>query len=74
MVEKVKENLAKYMREGSGWTFGKIGELEIHINQFKSLTSSLLKLTPIVLAKNKAIVNVSNEDKYCFQLGLLSVG
>ena len=36
MVGKIKENMSRYMREGSGWTFGHIELLEIHLNEFKS--------------------------------------
>ena len=72
MTEKVKENMAKYMREGSGWTFGHIEQLDIHLNKFKPLKGSSYIALPSQLAKKKAIVNVRNEDERCFQWAVLA--
>ncbi|XP_063419676.1 uncharacterized protein LOC134704824 [Mytilus trossulus] len=72
MMEKVKENMAKYMREGSGWTFSSVEKLEIHLNQFKPLKGASFIPTPSALAKKKAIVNVKNEDDRCFQWAVLA--
>ena len=67
MVGKIMENISKYMREGSGWTFGHIEQLEIHLDQFKPLKGSSYYIpTPSALAKKKAIVNVRNEDDRYF--------
>lgn len=40
MVGKIKESMIRYMREGSGWTFAHIEQLEIHLNNFKPLRGS----------------------------------
>ncbi|VDI42200.1 Hypothetical predicted protein [Mytilus galloprovincialis] len=72
MMEKVKENMSKYMREGSGWTFGHIEKLEIHLSKFKPLKGGSFIPTPSALAKKKAIVNVKNEDDRCFQWAVLA--
>ncbi|VDI81882.1 Hypothetical predicted protein [Mytilus galloprovincialis] len=72
MMEKVKENMTKYMREGSGWTFGSVDRLKIHMNQFSPLKGSSYIPTPSALAKKKAIVNIKNEDDRCFQWAILS--
>lgn len=60
------------MREGSKWTFAHIEQLEIHLNEFNPLRGSYYIPTPLALAKKKAIVNVKNEDKYCFQWAVLA--
>ena len=70
MKEKIKENIAKYMRESRGWTFGHIEKLEIHLNMFKHLTWKCH--TTITEARPKAIINVRNDDDRCFQWALLS--
>ena len=72
MMEKVRENMGKYMREGSGWTFGHIERLEIHLSKFKPLAGSSYIPTPSILAKKKAIINVKNEDDRCFQWAVLA--
>lgn len=72
MVEKIKENMAKYMREGSGWTFGHIEKLEIHLNKFKPLKGSSYIALPKPLAQKKAIINVQNTDQECLRWAILS--
>ena len=72
MMEKVKESMSNYMREGSGWTFGHIESLEIHLNHFKPLKGGSFIPTPSVLAKKKAIINVKNKDDRCFQWAVLA--
>ena len=65
---------AKYMRGGCGWTFGKIDQLQINLNQFKPLAGGSFKLLASTLAKQKAIVNIWNEDHRCCQWAFLAVG
>ncbi|CAG2185260.1 unnamed protein product [Mytilus edulis] len=72
MVEKVKENMAKYMREGSGWTFDHIEKLEIHLNKFEPLKGSTYIALPKPLAQKKAIINVQNTDQECLRWAILS--
>ncbi|VDI35302.1 Hypothetical predicted protein [Mytilus galloprovincialis] len=72
MVEKVKENMAKCMREGSGWTFGHIEKLEIHLNKFKPLKGSSYIALPKPLAQRKAIINVQNTHQECLRWAILS--
>ncbi|VDI33807.1 Hypothetical predicted protein [Mytilus galloprovincialis] len=72
VAEKVKENMAKYMRHGSGWTFGKIDQLEIHLNEFKPLAGKSYIPLPQKLTQKKAIINVRNEDDHCFKWAVLS--
>ncbi|VDI46426.1 Hypothetical predicted protein [Mytilus galloprovincialis] len=72
MVEKVKESMAKYMREGSGWTFGHIEKLEIHLNKFKPLKGSSYIALPKPLGQKKAIINVQNTDQECLRWAILS--
>ena len=53
ITQKVRENLAKYMGDGSGWTFGKIEQLEIHLNQFKLLAGRSFTPLPRSPVKRK---------------------
>lgn len=62
MTRKANDNMDKYMRDDSGWTFGSIEQLEIHLNQFQPLAGSSYIPNPAALTKKKAIVNVRNED------------
>ena len=72
MTEKVKDNLAKYIRDSSGWTFGKIEQLEIFLNQFKLLAGRSFIPLPQKLRQKTAIINVRNKDDNCFKWTVLS--
>ncbi|XP_022809457.1 uncharacterized protein LOC111346436 [Stylophora pistillata] len=66
-VVKMMENMAKWTRNGSGWTLDSIAGLDLHTIEYKPLKgSSYIKLDPC-LAKKKAIVNMKNEDNECFK-------
>ena len=72
MMKKIKESMAQYMREGSGWTLSSVEQLQIHLNKFKPLKGASFIPTPSALAKKKAIINVKNEDQECFKWAILS--
>ncbi|XP_022799901.1 uncharacterized protein LOC111337802 [Stylophora pistillata] len=66
-IVKMMENMAKWTRNGSGWTLDSIAGLDLHTIEYKPLKgSSYIKLDPC-LAKKKAIVNMKNEDNECFK-------
>ncbi|PFX22887.1 hypothetical protein AWC38_SpisGene12595 [Stylophora pistillata] len=66
-IVKMMENMAKFTRNGSGWTVDSIAGLDLHTIEYKPLKgSSYIKLDSC-LAKKKAIVNMKNEDDECFK-------
>ncbi|XP_022777882.1 uncharacterized protein LOC111319352 [Stylophora pistillata] len=66
-VDKMMESLAKFTKEGSGWTVDSIAGLDLHTTKYNPLQgSSYIKLSPD-LAKKKAIVNMKNKDNECFK-------
>ena len=62
--------MAKYMREGRGWTLSHIEKLEINLDTFKHL--ELKCHSTITGARPKAIINVRNDVDRCFQWAVLS--
>ena len=66
MLREIKEKLAIYLRNGSGWYFKEVISFEIHIVDYKPIKgSSYIPLPNFIMRKN-AIINIKNEDDKCF--------
>ena len=66
MVDRVLENIAKYMVMGSDVRFHSIIVLELHTVSYKPLRGETYIPLPKELADKKAIINVQNKDNKCF--------
>ena len=65
-VEQINEHLDTYLRNGSGWYFKYIRELQINVVEYKPAKgSSYIDLPPWIKSK-KAIINMKNKDEMCF--------
>ena len=67
MKEKMLESLAKFQRNGSGWSLHSVEDLEIFITKYKPLNGKSHKPLPKVIANKKAIINMENDDDQCFK-------
>ena len=67
MVDEIEEEIQKVATtEGSGWAFGTVISLVLHITKWEPIYgSSYIPLDPY-LANKKAIINMKNEDDKCF--------
>ena len=64
--KKIIKDLEVYVKNGSGWYFKYVDQLEINIVEFNpSKGSSYIKLPEWILNK-RAIVNIQNRDDKCF--------
>ena len=61
MREKMKENLSKFQRNGSGWRLKNIIGLEISVSKFDPLSGSGYSKLPPIIAKRKAVINMMNK-------------
>ena len=62
----IKEAIDVFQKNGSGWYFKEVDQLEIHTAEFNpSKGSSYIKL-PDWISNKKAIVNIKNKDDKCF--------
>ena len=66
-VDKMRESLAKFTREGSGWVLHSIEGLDLHTVKYVPLNGSSYIKLPNNLARKKAIINMKNEDDECFK-------
>ena len=66
MVDRVLENIAKYMAMGIDVRFHSIILLELHTVSYKPLRGETYVPLPEDLADKKAIINIQNKDNKCF--------
>ena len=67
MEREMIENLERFNRGGSNWTFEKVLFLEIHFVRWNPLRGSSWIALPPALQKKKALINMKNEDNMCFK-------
>ena len=71
MLREIKEKLAIYLRNGSGWYFKEVISFEIHIVAYKPIKGSSYIPLPNVIMRKNAIINIKNEDDKCFLWSVL---
>ncbi|XP_030755995.1 uncharacterized protein LOC115882219 [Sitophilus oryzae] len=66
--EKILAKLENFQERDSGWALFQIIHLKININQFNpiSVSSSTYVDLPNFIKKTKAVINIKNNDEYCF--------
>ena len=65
-VSKILEELETYQKNGSGWYFKEVVQLEIHIVDYNPTKGSSYIPLPYWISNKKAIVNIKNNDEQCF--------
>ena len=65
-VKKIIEDLEAYQKNGSGWYFKEVVQLEIHTVEFNPTKGSSYIPLPDWITNKKAIVNIQNKDEKCF--------
>ena len=65
-VKKIIEDLEVYQKNGSGWYFKEVVQLEIHTVEFNPAKGSSYIPLPDWISNKKAIVNIQNKDEKCF--------
>ena len=73
MVERVLENIAKFLASRSDWRFHSVIKLELHTVSYKPLRGETWIALPKELADKKAIINMQNKDNKCFLWSVLRV-
>ena len=65
-VKTIIEDLEIFQKNGSGWYFKEVVQLEIHTVENGSMKGSSYVPLPDWISNKKAIVNIENEDEKCF--------
>ena len=65
-VSKILEELETYQKNGSGWYFKEVVQLETHTVMYNPNKGSSYIPLPDWISNKKAIVNIKNKDEKCF--------
>ena len=71
LYREIIENLNTYTKNGSGWYFKEVFQLEIHMIDYKPITGSSYISLPEWIMRKKAIVSIRNKDDKCFIWSIL---
>ena len=71
LFREIIENVNTYTKNGSGWYFKEVVQLEIHTTEYKPITGSSYIPLPDWIMRKKAIVSVRNSDNKCFLWSIL---
>ena len=66
-AEEVNEKFENFNKGESGWMFGKILSLEIHLVEWKPLEGSSWVPLPDILKNKNVLINPKNKDDECFK-------
>ena len=70
--QEINAPLEQFQREGSGWIFKHIVQVDINVAEYQPLMGSSYIPLPKQLSTKKAIVNVQNKDAKCFLWSVLA--
>ena len=65
-IRSIIEQLEVYQKNGSGWYFNEVVQLEIHLVEYNPTKGSSYIPLPDWISNKKAIVNIENKDEKCF--------
>ena len=72
MKQRTIESFATYTSGGSGWIFQSIENLFLKVDRSNPLKGEGYIGLPAVIKSKKAVINVKNKDKKCFEYAILS--
>ena len=66
VIQSILDKISIYQKNGSGWYFKEVIQLEIHTVDFKPMRGSSYIPLPDWIMRTKAIKNIKNNDDKCF--------
>ena len=70
-IKEIIENIITFQKNGSGWYFKEVVQLEIHTTEFIPMKGSSYIPLPGWIMRKKAIVSIRNKDDKCFLWSVL---
>ncbi|KAG8238198.1 hypothetical protein J437_LFUL018081, partial [Ladona fulva] len=67
---KLLKEKSEFQAKGSGWALSKVIGLELRINKFQPLRGSTFIELPEKIKNTKAVINIKNNDAYCFKYAI----
>ena len=71
-LNEIKEKISIFAENGSGWALDKKLHLDINVNKYNPLRASSYIPLPKQIAKKLAVINIKNNDNYCFAWSIIS--
>lgn len=72
LFDILNTKIVEFERKDSGWSLKSMTHIDMNVNKFNPLRGSSYIDLPSDIKAKKAIVNVKNNDCYCFKWALLS--
>ncbi|XP_046395764.1 uncharacterized protein LOC124163026 [Ischnura elegans] len=69
---KILKEKSEFQAKGSGWSLSEVIGLELRINKYNPLRGSTYIELPAKIKNTKSVVNVKNNDRYCFKYAIWS--
>ena len=70
-IREIIENINTFQKNGSGWYFKEVVQLEINTTEFNPMKGSSYIPLPDWIMRKKAIVSIRNKDDKCFLWSVL---
>ena len=67
MIREMIEAMENYNKRGSNWVFKKVIRLDVNFVRWNPLRGSAWIPLPAKLANKKAVINMKNQDEFCFK-------
>ena len=71
-MDKIKQDFEAYIGEQSGWVLDEISSIDLNIARYKPIRGVSYTQTPRALRDKKAVLNIQNDDLYCFLYCILA--
>ncbi|XP_030763699.1 uncharacterized protein LOC115888205 [Sitophilus oryzae] len=68
----IEEKADEFAERDSGWIMINLLFLEVNINKFNPLKASSFVELPIEIARRRAVINIWNNDNYCFAWSIVA--
>lgn len=68
VIDKILQKLEEFQERDSGWALFEILHLKVNINNYSPISygTSTYRELPQFIKKTKAVINIKNDDVYCF--------
>ena len=72
IIDRFQESIDKAVLRGSGWSQGKVEELELRITKYNPIRGKSYIPLPKEISDKKAVLNIKNTDEKCFMWCVLA--
>ena len=72
MIDAILQKIKDFVKLGSGWSVLNVDRLELHVAPYLPISASSYIATPTYITQKKAVVNIQNEDNFCFLWSVLA--